>query len=92
MLDRASSKALALVIAGGTPPAVARAVGDGVSVVDAMLNKKTVASMVGVSPSTLDRMIARGDFEKPRQLSPRRVGWPLSYVQAWISARPCRSS
>ena len=59
---------------------------------DTILNKKQVAAMIGVSISSLDRMIKRGEFDQPRQLSPRRVGWPLSYVQAWIASRPQRAA
>jgi len=59
---------------------------------DTILNKKQVAAMVGVSLSTLDRLVGRLEFDKPRQLSPRRVGWALSYVQAWIASRPQRAA
>jgi predicted DNA-binding transcriptional regulator AlpA len=59
---------------------------------DAMLNKKQVAAMIGVSVSTLDRMVDREEFDEPRQLSPRRVGWLLSTVQAWIASRPKRAA
>jgi prophage regulatory protein len=59
---------------------------------DTILNKRQVAAMAGVSSSTLDRMIARSEFDKPRQLSPRRVGWALSTVQAWIASRPQRAA
>ena len=54
---------------------------------DPIVNKKETALLVGVSLSTLDRMIARNDFPRPLQLSLRRVGWPLSLIQAWISSR-----
>jgi predicted DNA-binding transcriptional regulator AlpA len=50
---------------------------------DIILSKKQVAAMIGVSLSTLDRMVDRQEFDH-LQLSPRRVGWPLSTVQAWM--------
>jgi predicted DNA-binding transcriptional regulator AlpA len=59
---------------------------------DAILNKKQVAAMIGVSISTLDRLVALGAFHQPIQLSPRRVGWPLSTVQAWTASRPQREA
>ena len=59
---------------------------------DRILNKKETALLIGVSVSTLDRMISRNEFPPPRQLSPRRVGWPLSLILAWISARPIRTA
>jgi predicted DNA-binding transcriptional regulator AlpA len=52
---------------------------------DRIMNKEQTASLIGVSVSTLDRMIRRKKFPQPLQLSPRRVGWPLSLIQAWIS-------
>jgi predicted DNA-binding transcriptional regulator AlpA len=58
---------------------------------DRIINKKQTASLIGVSVSTLDRMIRRNGFPQPLQLSTRRVGWPLSLILAWISARPIRS-
>jgi predicted DNA-binding transcriptional regulator AlpA len=59
---------------------------------DTILKKKQVAAMISVSLSTLSRMIERGEFDQPHQLSPRRVGWPLSTVQAWIASRPQRAA
>jgi predicted DNA-binding transcriptional regulator AlpA len=59
---------------------------------DTILNKKQVAAMISVSVSTLDRMVERQEIDKPRQLSTRRVGWALSYVQAWIASRPQRAA
>ena len=53
-----------------------------------ILNKVETASLIGVSVSTLDRMVKRGDFPKPLRLSLRRVGWPLSVVLSWIASRP----
>ncbi len=68
-----TDRTLALVATGGA---------------DTILNKKQVAAMIGVSISTLDRLVDRREFDEPRQLSTRRVGWALSYVQAWIASRP----
>jgi predicted DNA-binding transcriptional regulator AlpA len=57
---------------------------------DSILNKKLVAAMIGVSVSTLDRMVKAGTFPQAKKISPRRVGWRLSAVQAWISSGPQR--
>ena len=57
---------------------------------DTILNKKLVATMIGVSASTLDRMVKAGTFPHPQKISPRRVGWRFSTVQDWISSRPQR--
>jgi predicted DNA-binding transcriptional regulator AlpA len=44
---------------------------------DPIVSKRETALLVGVSVSTLDRMIRRKEFPRPLQLSVRRVGWPL---------------
>ncbi|MEP3232252.1 MAG: AlpA family phage regulatory protein [Hyphomicrobiales bacterium] len=45
------------------------------------------ATAIGVSYSTIRRMIAAGDFPKPIQLSPRRQGILIAQRKAWIAAR-----
>ena len=57
---------------------------------DPIVSKRETALLVGLSLSTLDRMVARKKFPSPIQLSVRRIGWPLSSIQAWISARSTR--
>ena len=54
---------------------------------DPVLSRRQTAALVGVSQSTLDRMIARGEFARPLRISLRRVGWPLSGIQAWVASR-----
>lgn len=46
------------------------------------------ALAVGISESTLQHLVRRGDFPKPRQLSARRVGWLTREVEAWAESRP----
>jgi predicted DNA-binding transcriptional regulator AlpA len=36
----------------------------------------------------LNRLIARGEFPAPRQLSANRVAWRLCDVRAWMDSRP----
>ena len=45
------------------------------------------ATAIGVSYSTIRRLIASGDFPKPIQLSPRRQGILISQRKAWVEAR-----
>jgi prophage regulatory protein len=46
-----------------------------------------VCAMVGVSRSTLYRLIARGEFPMPLQLTSRCRGWREAEVVAWLSSR-----
>jgi prophage regulatory protein len=46
-----------------------------------------VCAALNVSKPTLYRMIRRGDFPRPIQVSPGRVGWKRSDIQRWIDVR-----
>ena len=56
-----------------------------------LIPKAEVLEILGISDTTLWRMIRRGDFPKPVQISARRVGFPssevASKVQHMIAAR-----
>ena len=45
------------------------------------------AKAIGVSYSTLRRMIAAGDFPKPIQISQRRKGILISKRNAWLEKK-----
>ena len=49
---------------------------------DPWLAKREVAAYRGVSTATIDRMIKRGDFPRGEAVSPGRVAWRLSVVEA----------
>jgi len=51
---------------------------------DTMLRTKDVLRLMGVSLSSLKRMVLDGRFSKPMRLSPRRIGWPARDVKAWL--------
>jgi prophage regulatory protein len=53
---------------------------------DTMLRTKDVLRLMGLSRSTLKRMVIDGRFPKPMRLSPRRLGWPARDVKAWLDA------
>ena len=52
-----------------------------------VIRKPTVLARVGVSDTTLWRLVRAGKFPRPMQLSPGTVGWPEHEVDAWIAAR-----
>lgn len=45
------------------------------------------AHAIGVSYSTIRRMIANGDFPAPIKLSSRRQGILISHRKAWLEAK-----
>lgn len=46
-----------------------------------------VLSRLGVSRSSLYKMIQRGDFKSPLQLGPRSVGWLSTDTDEFIATR-----
>ena len=56
---------------------------------DTMLRTKDALRLMGVSLSSLKRMVMDGRFPTPMRLSPRRIGWPARDVKAWLEAAEC---
>ena len=51
------------------------------------LNRYQVAERTGLSVSSFKRLEARGQFPRRVPLTPNRVGWLLSEIDAWIRDR-----
>lgn len=49
--------------------------------------KPATADRINVSVPTLERMVRSGQFPRPIQISPRRVGWTESAIVGWIASR-----
>ena len=54
---------------------------------DRLIPRPEVLQKLGISNSTLWRMIRDGIFPKPVQISARRVGWPSSEVAGEVRRR-----
>lgn len=52
-----------------------------------LINKKTLHSMVPLSPRTIDAMEKKGEFPKRFALTARSVVWDLADVEAWMESR-----
>jgi prophage regulatory protein len=52
------------------------------------LPRAAAAAYLALSENTLDRLVARGNAPKPRQLSQGRVAWLVDDLDAWGRARP----
>ncbi len=46
-----------------------------------------VEAATSLKKSTLYRLVREGKFPRPIQLTPRRVGWDMEAVEAWIQQR-----
>lgn len=53
-----------------------------------LLDLKSVCGMIGVSKSTLYKMIREGVFPKACQVAPNTVRWRSDEVATWIMERP----
>jgi prophage regulatory protein len=46
------------------------------------------AAYLSLSNSTIEKMVRKGEFPAPRQLSGRRVAYLLKEVDEWLESRP----
>ena len=53
-----------------------------------LLSLKQVIAMVGLTKSTIYRLMDAGDFPRPLKLGSRCVRWLVDDVNAWISSLP----
>ena len=53
-----------------------------------LMRLEEVLHLCGISKSTLNDLIAIGEFPKPVRISARAVGWRAWEVLAWLKARP----
>jgi prophage regulatory protein len=53
---------------------------------DKILRCREVQEIIGLSRSTIYRMIGRGDFPPPQKLGLRAIGWSANEIFAWLSA------
>jgi len=52
-----------------------------------VLTRPEVIALLGISKMTFDRIEAKGDGPPKVQLSPRRIGYRVSAVRAWLAGR-----
>ena len=53
------------------------------------LNIKEVSELLGISVSTINRLIKRGEFPPKVKISPRRMVFMKHQIQEWIDNRRC---
>ena len=51
------------------------------------LNIKEVSELLGISVSTINRLIKRGEFPPKVKISPRRMVFMKYQIQEWIDKR-----
>lgn len=55
---------------------------------DRILRLDEVVKMIGLSEATVWRETKAGRFPAPIAISPRRRGWRMSVLLAWLETRP----
>lgn len=55
---------------------------------DRLLPRDAVETRVGITTSTLYRMMRSGEFPEPLRIGSRCVRWSEHEVEQWIAARP----
>jgi prophage regulatory protein len=55
---------------------------------DPIIRCKQLKEVTGLSKATVYRLIQRGEFPRPLQLSQGAVGWPASAIREWRAGRP----
>jgi predicted DNA-binding transcriptional regulator AlpA len=55
-----------------------------IHVPDRIINEKATAEILGISRDTLRRLNRRGEGPTRRKISPRRVGYKFSEVEAYL--------
>jgi predicted DNA-binding transcriptional regulator AlpA len=51
------------------------------------VSPRQLQQVTGLSEATLWRLRQRGDLPEPVRLSPGRVAWPQTVIEAWLTAR-----
>jgi predicted DNA-binding transcriptional regulator AlpA len=59
---------------------------------DRLITEKVTAEILGVSPDTLRRLGQRGEGPLRRKISPRRVGYKVSEVEAYRDGKSLNTS
>ena len=55
---------------------------------DRLLRRREVEQMVGLSRTSIYRLMDSGDFPHPIRVGPRAVRWRLRDIEQWMSERP----
>jgi prophage regulatory protein len=52
-----------------------------------ILKAKEVSNLIKISTTQIYRLINKGNFPRPYQISERSVGWRLSDIAEWLNSK-----
>jgi len=55
-----------------------------------LLNVFEVAELMGVSPQTIWRWVALGNFPEPRRFTKRTIRWNAESIEKWNKTKPTK--
>ena len=55
---------------------------------DRLLRREEVQERVGLTRTTIYRLMREGAFPVPIRIGPRAVRWPASELEQWLASRP----
>jgi len=55
---------------------------------ETIVRRGGLKAATGLSPATIYRYIKTGDFPRPKKIGKQAVGWPQSWIDAWLAGRP----
>lgn len=53
-----------------------------------LLTRAEVETRVGLTCSSIYRLMRSGEFPSPIKVGPRAVRWPSNEIEAWLAGRP----
>jgi predicted DNA-binding transcriptional regulator AlpA len=59
---------------------------------DRLITERATAEILGISPDTLRRLNRRDEGPSRRKISPRRVGYKFSEVEAYRDGKPLQAA
>ena len=53
-----------------------------------LLRRREVEAEIGLSRTTIYRLMAEGNFPRPIRVGPKAVRWPRAEIEVWLQGRP----
>ena len=59
---------------------------------DRLMRRREVEQVLGISRSSIYRLMQQGEFPRPIRIGPAAVRWKASDITAWEDSRPVATS
>lgn len=55
---------------------------------ETIVRRRGLKAATGLSPATIYRYMKEGKFPHPKKIGKQAVGWPQSWIDAWLATLP----